>query len=158
LLDGVQNLRWHVIEQPGFVEIGHSEFSTEELRFATSPDEVPVDDVPPFVLLSSVLQYLETPDSTLRQLLNIGATHLIIDRTPMSALDTHRLCIQRVPKTIYDASYPCWILSRSRLLELLRRAGWRVMAEFDALDGAFATPCDVSFAFRGVIAEHPRGT
>ena len=121
LLDGVQDLRWHVIEQPGFVAIGQSEFSTEELRFAASPDEVPVGDVPPLVLLSSVLQYLETPESTLRQLLGIGAKHLIIDRTPMSDLDTHRLCIQHVPKAIYDASYPCWVLSRARLLEVLSR-------------------------------------
>ena len=158
LLDGVQALRWHVIEQPGFVAIGRNEFGTEELRFATSPDDVPVGDVPPLVLLSSVLQYLEAPESTLRQLLDIGATHLIIDRTPMSALDTHRLCIQHVPKSIYDASYPCWVLSRTRLLEMLSRAGWRVMAEFDGLDGAFATPSDLRFTFRGLIAEHPRGT
>ena len=158
LLDGVEALSWHVIEQPGFVAIVKSEFSTEELRFAASPDEVPVGDVPPLALLSSVLQYLETPESTLRQLLETGATHLIIDRTPMSALDTHRLCIQHVPKAIYDASYPCWVLSRSRLLEMLSQAGWRVMAEFDGLDGSFATPHDLRFTFRGLIAEHPRGT
>ena len=53
-------------------------------------------------------------------------------------------------------SYPCWVLSRTRLLDLLSQARWRVMAEFDGLDGAFATPRDLRFTFCGLIAEHPQ--
>src|SRR6185295_4240667 len=97
--------------------------------------------------------YLEQPERTLGELLRVGATHLVIDRTPMSPLAEHRLCIQHVPRNIYDASYPCWALSRPRLLALLSAARWRVRAEFACMEGGFTTPSGLEFSFRGLIAE-----
>ena len=148
----LRKLRWHVIEQAGFVEAGRREFTTEELDFMASVAELPTFETAPVVLLSSVIQYLEDPERTLDELIGLDARHLVIDRTPLSDLPENRLCIQHVPKTIYDASYPCWILSRSKLLSRLAESGWQVLGEFPGLEGAFSTPDRVSFEFRGLIA------
>ena len=148
----LRRMRWHVIEQAGFVEAGRREFATEELGFFPSVAELPAFETPALILLSSVLQYVEDPDRTLDELIGLDARHLVIDRTPLSDLHENRLCIQHVPKTIYDASYPCWVLSRSKLLSRLAESGWQVLGEFPGLEGAFSTPDRLSFEFRGLIA------
>jgi putative methyltransferase (TIGR04325 family) len=148
----LRRIRWHVVEQAHFVATGRREFATDELDFAASLAELPRLEVPAAIMLSSVLQYLEDPAQTLDSLLLLNASHLVIDRTPMSDLDENRLCIQHVPKTIYDASYPCWALSRPRLLSRLAEAGWTVLSEFPGLEGTFRTPSRFSFEFRGLIA------
>ncbi len=158
LLDSVDQVCWQVVEQPSFVSLGRREFTTDELHFASSVDELRTHEVPPLVLLSSVLQYLEQPEATLIELLGLGATHLVIDRTPVSILPAHRLCIQHVPRSIYQASYPCWILSRPRLLALLDREGWQVLAEFDGREGRFTVANGLEFGFRGLIAQRRRKT
>ena len=148
----LHRLRWHVVEQAHFVATGRREFTTDELDFAASLHELPQFEAPAVILLSSVLQYLEDPEQTLDSLLLLNASHLVIDRTPMSNLDENRLCIQHVPKTIYEASYPCWALSRPRLLSRLADARWTVLGEFPGLEGAFRTPSRLEFEFRGLIA------
>lgn len=154
MLDGVDEVSWCVVEQPVFVSLGQREFTTEELHFAASLQDLRQGPVPALILLSSVLQYLEHPEATLRELLSLGANHLVLDRTSMSTvLADPRLCIQQTPKRIYDASYPCWILSRSSLLATLQGAGWHVRAEFENREGHFATQTGLEFEFRGLIAE-----
>ncbi len=152
LLEGLSEVRWRVIEQAAFVAVGRQEFSTDSLSFHATLEEL--NDVPTqgVVLASSVLQYLESPRTTLVELTQMPAGHLVIDRTPMSEARADRLCIQHVPKHIYDASYPCWILSRSLLLEQLAPQ-WRVLADFPCEDGSFATDDGLQFEFRGLILE-----
>src|SRR3546814_8173546 len=41
LLDAVQHLQWHVVEQPHFVEAGRQEFETDELHFWNEISDVP---------------------------------------------------------------------------------------------------------------------
>jgi putative methyltransferase (TIGR04325 family) len=156
LLKVVPSLNWHVIEQPTFVDVGRREFSTDQLKFWNSIQELPATAAPHFVLLSSVLQYLEHPDRVLDELLALDADHLLIDRTPMSADPVPHLCLQQVPSSIYDASYPCWVLSRPRLLERLIEAGWRIVAELPAKEGGFRTPAGLGFQFGGLFAVRHR--
>jgi len=155
LLDGVDEVRWQVIEQPAFVSIGQREFTTEELSFVPTIQELTPSEVPALILLSSVLQYLEHPEPTLTQLLRLDATHLVVDRTPFSTQPDDRLCVQHTPSSIYDASYPCWILSAPRLRGLVLSEGWQIEAEFDSGDGHFRTARGLEFVFRGFIAERP---
>ena len=108
---------WTVVEQPAFVELGKEHFQNDELRFASSLEGVLAANPVDVALLSSVLQYLAEPHEALRQIGGSGAAHLVIDRTPCSDLERDVLTVQRVPAEIYPASYPCWILSRPRLLE-----------------------------------------
>ncbi len=108
---------WNVVEQPAFIRLGRSAFETPELRFASSIVEVLANGLPDVVLFSSVLQYLEHPASVLQQIADAGIPHVIIDRTPCHARERNVLAVQHVPVEIYKASYPCWVFSRSCLLE-----------------------------------------
>ena len=152
LLDGLKSLHWTVVEQPAFVAAGLQEFATEELHFARTVKEACVDVLPDVALASSVLQYVEDPEAVLSSLTDSGARNLLIDRTPLTNGGVHRLCVQHVPSSIYPASYPCWILSRARLLERLI-GRWRVVTEFPCAEGRMATDDGLAFEFKGLILE-----
>lgn len=151
-LQGLASIRWSVVEQAKFVEAGAREFSTAELGFVSSLDDVPRREQPGIAILSSVLQYLEHPLQILSDLARTGATSLLIDRTPMSALNRDRLCLQTVPGRIYSASYPCWLFSKARLMAQLAR-DWNLLGEFDCEEGQFLTRDRLRFRFRGLIGE-----
>ena len=152
LLGGDVALRWHVVEQEAFMAAGQREFATDELRFAGTLAEACAEGPPDVVLASSVLQYLESPDEVLAQLAALPARFLVIDRTPLTALPQHRLCIQEVPADIYRASYPCWLLSRERLVSSLGD-DWSLRCEYDCLDGSWVTDDDLAFSFVGLLLE-----
>lgn len=148
----LRSITWYVVEQPGFVSLGREEFSTDELTFHETLSEVPREGPPATVVLSSVLQYLESPHELLDELGGVDARHLLIDRTPLSDSTMDRLCIQHVPRRIYRASYPCWIFSRSRLLQRLS-ADWTVISDYPSTDGSYRTKDGLQFEFRGLILE-----
>jgi len=152
LLDGVRPLHWHVVEQPLFVRAGQREFATDELHFDAALSDACSARTPHLVLASSVLQYLPSPWQMLDELEGAGARHLVIDRAPLTPAPDDRLCIQHVPADIYPASYPCWLLSREKLLTRLA-SRWRLVCEYPALDGAWRTEDGQPFEFRGFTFE-----
>jgi len=151
-LDSVSSITWWVVEQPEFVALGRSEFSNMELRFVNDFNDLPRLSPGGIALACSVLQYMENPSLTLAMLDRLPVRHLVIDRTTISEEATDRLCVQHVPKTIYKASYPCWILSRSRLLSLLSKT-WRVVSDFACVEGRASTDDGLEFEYRGLILE-----
>ncbi|MEP7300808.1 MAG: methyltransferase, TIGR04325 family [Caldimonas sp.] len=152
LLDGVRPLHWHVVEQSLFVRAGQREFATDELHFDAALSDACDTRTPHLVLASSVLQYLKDPWQVLDDLEETGARTLVIDRMPLSLAPDDRLCIQHVSPDIYPASYPCWLLSRGKVLARLRRR-WRLVCEYPALDGEWRTDDGQSFEFRGFTFE-----
>jgi len=149
MLDGLRRLRWCVVEQPQFVDVGRARFSTEELTFTDSLPSQHAHARPHFLLVASVLQYLADPHAVLDRLPATGASTLFIDRTPVSDSPHDRLCIQHVPASIYPASYPCWILSRSNLMARLER-DWDLRAEFPCAEGSVRTEDGLPFTFVGL--------
>lgn len=149
------HLRWHVVEQAGFVALGTAEFSTDELHFHASLDELPAMQSPPLLLASSVIQYLEDPHAVVNAFGRTGADTLVVDRTPVSDKADDVLCIQRVPPNIYDASYPCWILSRTALLAQLHPT-WKLIEEFPCPEGRHVANGGPGFEFKGFILERAR--
>ena len=145
LPDGIS---WNVVEQPDFVRLGRS-FETTELRFFTSFDEVLAGGLPDLVLLSSVMQYLENPVEILRMISSTGVPHIVIDRTPCFDAERDLLTVQRVPPEIYEASYPCWIFSRSSLLRALE-PNYRLVAAFTDSASSWQGP-GVKFDLAGFI-------
>lgn len=142
---------WHVVEQPAFTRLGRPSFETPELQFASSIGEVLAGGLPDVALFSSVLQYLEDPVSVIRQITDAGIPHLIIDRTPCYWGEPDVLTVQRVPAEIYKASYPCWIFSRSRLLEAVGN-GYRQIATFTDGSGPWEGP-GTRFELSGFILD-----
>jgi putative methyltransferase (TIGR04325 family) len=145
------HVRWTVVEQPAFVRLGHEHFANDELRFVDTLDEALKDGTPDIVALSSVLQYLPNPHDTVRRLAQAAVPHIVVDRTPCSGLDRDILAVQQVPAEIYAASYPCWILSRARLLDCFG-PDYAVLGEFADTTGQWH--CDsVRFEFAGFMLD-----
>jgi putative methyltransferase (TIGR04325 family) len=134
-LAGLAEISWEVVEQPHFVAAGQREFEIGPLRFRASLDACAADPARAVMLLASVLPYLEQPHAVLGDIARRGFRHVLIDRTGFVRGPGDRLTVQRVPPSIYDASYPCWFFEREKLLRSL--PGYRVVAEwpgFDILD------------------------
>ena len=132
-LSGLKSLRWSIVEQPKFVECGRELFETEELKFYNDIDECLNSEKPDVVLLSSVLPYIECPYDLLKDIITRNFQYIILDRTPVVELESGLLTVQKVPKEIYEASYPCWFLSENKLLACFADR-YEILADFDSFE------------------------
>lgn len=130
----LKSVRWSVVEQAHFVECGKNEFQNEELRFYSNIDECLVNGKVDVVFLSSVLQYLENPESMLITLSKTKVDYILIDRTPFIKDSNNRITVQNVPESIYKATYPAWFFSSNKFDELISKIGYRLIEEFDGDD------------------------
>jgi putative methyltransferase (TIGR04325 family) len=146
-LGDLEEVRWSVIEQPPLVAAGQREFTISPVRFYGSLDECCASERPTAILLSSVLPYLENPHALLAAIRARPFRHVIIDRTGFVTRGRDRLTVQRVPASIYDASYPCWFFDRANLLASLG-GDWRVVEEWITEDEA-----DIDAEHRGLLLE-----
>ena len=148
-LSALSNTRWNIVEQASHVGIGKVFFEDDHLRFYADIAGCLAETRPNIVLLSSVLQYLECPYAVFDQILALPCNYVIVDRTSFWNGPTDRLCVQTVPPSIYPATYPSWILSRSQFHNHLHlHKDWKVVATFDNPD-KLAGPID--FVYQGVI-------
>lgn len=151
-LPQLQSLQWHVVEQAGFVDAGRAEFARPPLHFHPSLASLPPASAPRLLLASSVLQYLPQPLQHLLDWQEHAIDTIVLDRTPVWNGPDDRVCVQHVPRHIYDASYPCWVLSRPRLLDLLSR-DFRLVCEFDCPEGRHVPRGGPAFDFKGFVWE-----
>jgi len=143
-------LRWQVVEQNHYVELGKAEFEDGALSFHDRLEDISsTTDSRQVLLLSSVMQYLPDPEAIVKNLLSEKISHVVIDRTPMHLGPGHRLCVQHVPANLNSGSYPCWVLSKEDLLGLFPRP-WRLLTEFPCLDGHWQTDDRLDFEYRGL--------
>ncbi|MEY5027344.1 MAG: hypothetical protein RLZZ244_2872 [Verrucomicrobiota bacterium] len=119
-LEGVHPLHWGVVEQPHFVEEGRRNFADGTLSFYGSIAEATAAFQPDFVLFSSVLQYVEHPWRVLEEALAARPRFVMIDRAPMMESGPERITVQTVPRSLYEATYPCRLLHRQELFDRLR--------------------------------------
>lgn len=128
-------IKWGVVEQSIFVEVGNREIKNGELFFYNSVEECALELKPNVVLFSSVLQYLEDYLQVINQVVKIGAEFIIIDRTPMLLDETkERILIQNVPDCIYKATYPCRFFVENDLINVFRLNGYLLFESFLSLD------------------------
>lgn len=149
LISGLKGTCWGIVEQRHYVEYGRNEFENGELRFYLSVEEcfekMPVNTV----LLSSVLQYLESPYDLLAKLKERNAAYIVIDRTPFSGAHDDVITVQRVPASIYPASLPCRVFSKQKMVACLS-GRYEIIAEFQNSDGR-GIAGGKSFDFSGMI-------
>ena len=115
-IDNISSINWSIVEQKNFVESGRLKFENQNLKFYFSINECLISNKPNIILLNSVLSYIENPTKIIDEINQINCDYIIIDRTPVTLDEVDMLTIQHVPKEIYNASYPCWIFSESKLL------------------------------------------
>jgi len=147
-LNTLPNIRWNVVEQQHYVEAGQAHIQDNNLRFYGTINECLADNQLNVVLLSSVLQYLSDPECLLFSLLDIGADAIIIDRTIVNHSAADRIYIQRVPTSIYSASYPCRSLSEPKLLDALD-SKYQLLGDFPSLN--FPALVHINSEFKGYI-------
>lgn len=140
-------LKWCVVEQANFAELGAEKFQTEELRFYKDIVSCVKENKVNAILLSSVLQYLEKPYDAINGLKNVKADYLIVDRMPVLKENTvDRLAVQHVPACIYKASYPIRFLAETNLLARIEDE-YDLQEKFDALGGRMTLEKPHEYAF-----------
>ena len=154
-LQTLPEVRWNVVEQSHYVEAGRKHIQDEQLRFYQTIEECLSENRPNLILLSSVLQYLKSPIELIHKLKMVGATCLIVDRTPFSVNMKDKLVLQKVPVAIYAASYPMWIFSLSKFKQHLEE-NWRLVASNLSPEGYAQTTNGVEFSFQGLLLESRR--
>lgn len=154
-LQSLPDVKWNVVEQSHYVEAGRKYIQDEQLRFYKAIEECIVENQPNVILLSSVLQYLESPIELINQLNKVGASCLIVDRTPFSIHEKDNLVMQKVPAAIYSASYPMWIFSLSKFKRHLEK-NWCLVASNLSPEGYVQTTNEFQFSFQGMLWEARR--
>jgi putative methyltransferase (TIGR04325 family) len=151
-LAGLVDLRWTVVEQAAFVEVGQREFGHGPLQFALTVEEAATTLRAPLVLVSSVLQYLPQPWELIERVAAVGASGLLIDRIPVSDEAQDQACVQHVPPRVYPASYPSWVFSRARLLERLDPS-WALRWVLPCDEGQHRSSGGLRLEFQGYYLE-----
>ena len=101
--------------------LGKESFQNDRLRFYYSITEAfDKGNDGNILILSSVLSYLEHPYDILNEIMNYNFEYIFIDRTPVINGAKDKITIQKVPPFIYNASYPCWLLSEDKLLSAFK--------------------------------------
>lgn len=118
-LKDLKHVTWSVVEQENFVSEGRRKFQSDILTFHNSLAEVFANKKTDFVLLSSVLQYLENPYAILREIISFKPEVIFLDR--LSVVDAGRdiITLQQVPPSIYTASYPCRFFHEENIVNIL---------------------------------------
>ena len=147
-LNSLPNFSWNIVEQTHFVVAGKKHIQDKNLRFFETIDDCVQDIKPNAILLSSVLQYLRDPGKIIDTLIKIGSDVILIDRTIVNSNSVNNIYIQHVPSTIYSASYPCYSLSESWLLNRIGKT-YDMAADFTSLD--FPALRGINSEFKGYI-------
>jgi putative methyltransferase (TIGR04325 family) len=142
LLDKLQHVEWHIVEQPHIVDLGRKEFSSSVLHFWHNIEDCLDAHEIDVILFSSVLQYMQNPYEIISKAVKFNTSGIIIDRTPF-AEQGERITIQHVPEKIYKANYVCYFLNKLKVKAILE-TGFHCLPEF-------ASTIDESF-FSGIIA------
>jgi putative methyltransferase (TIGR04325 family) len=128
-LDTLEQVRWNVMEQNKFVQTGRLYIQDGNLQFFNTVDEaIGANGLPDILLLGCTLPYLENPYGLLRKLMQAGIPYLIVDNTFFNYEKKDRICLQKVPPDIYEASYPCWFLNYCSIKQTIMEA-YSIIAE-----------------------------
>lgn len=142
LLDHVRGVEWGVVEQEHFVEAGRAEFESGSLRFFSNIAECVEAISPNFVLLGSVVQYMQEPYKLLEEVLSAPAKHVLVDRTMAWFGRRDEVAVQHVDPNIYPASYPVWMLDGDHMEAVYDLHGYEVIDKYNPCPGSLFGPKD----------------
>lgn len=145
-LDDFENVSWNIVEQKHFVDVGKKHFEDERIKFYYDLKACFENEKPNIIVSSAVLQYLEKPYDTLDEILNYGPEFIILDRIPFSNNGKDKIKLQKVPPSIYPASYPCWFFDENFFMNYFKAKDYEIVEKFNSLDGF-----SEEYSFKGVI-------
>lgn len=121
LLKQIGTVRWNIVEQENFVELGKAQFQNEELFFSPSLEAALASAPAKVILVSSTLQYLEDPFGVIETIISKGFTYIILDHLAFVEGSEEIITLQNTPSSIYKASYPAWFFNYPRFVERLEK-------------------------------------
>ncbi|MBC7695254.1 MAG: methyltransferase, TIGR04325 family [Burkholderiales bacterium] len=119
--DDISDLKWNIVEQAHFVDFGKKELETEQLKFYPTIEECLLNNKINIVILSSVISYFESPYQLLNNIFSHNFNFILIDKTIFTDYQNDILTLQTVPPTIYEASYPCWVLNKNNVTNFMSK-------------------------------------
>ena len=147
-LDDLPHVRWNIVEQPQYIEVGEKNFADEVLHFYTDIETCLAETEPNLILFCGVLQYLPEPFQILDQVFKLTHAPIVVDRTSFWVGEKDHLAVQTVPPDIYEASYPSWIFAKEPFVTYLQENGGNIMGRYINPD-KLAGP--VPFVYGGFI-------
>lgn len=114
-LDGLDEVHWNIVEQPDFVTCGKKNIQDDILKFYPTAGEALDEQKAGLIIISCTLPYIEEPYKLISELILLNIPVIIIDNTPFNVESRDRLTVQKVPPSIYTASYPCWFLNYDKV-------------------------------------------
>lgn len=127
--------QWKIVEQRHYVDWANQNIQADQLSFYKTIEEAYNPNKKQILVLSAVIHYLENPFEFLSQILNKYSFYgIYIDRTPFLLNDQNSfVSIQKVPASIYESSYPCWIFRKQDVLDKLN-SDYKTLFESESLD------------------------
>lgn len=146
-------IQWDVIEQSHFVEYGNTALASEQLAFYHDCRALP--EIPDVILLSGVLQYINTPYALLDQLVSLGSPYLLLDRTFFNQKKkVDQILVEHVAEAIYKSSYPFWLFNYQGLIKYVEQY-YQILLQFDGLEGELAIS-GFDITSKGIFAKAKR--
>ena len=143
-------LKWSVVEQKSFARAAREIVKDKYVDFYENLSECITKEKPDFALLGSSLQYLENPYQTLKEFSSKNFRVLMLDRIPMHRGTEDIVVAQRVPKSIYNASYPAWIFSEEKLRSYISE-DWSLLNVHESIGAEQMTRKGIKFNWKGHI-------
>lgn len=130
-----QKIRYCVVEQTHYIDIGNEKISDDNLRFYKSISDF-LSDVGEvhLLILSGVLQYLSNYFKVLDDLLSKEIKLVCVDRTPFVRGGGERIMIQNVPETVYAARYAHRFFIENKFLQIFESHGYEILESFESID------------------------
>jgi putative methyltransferase (TIGR04325 family) len=119
ILNNEKKFQWSIIEQPKIVNFFLKRKLNANLKFYKSLQDYSINNAADLVLMSSVLQYVESPFILLDRLIALKADYFLVLKTPVHEKGD-QVKVQIVPNYIYKASYPIRIFNKTRLLNYFK--------------------------------------
>jgi putative methyltransferase (TIGR04325 family) len=115
-----EKINWVIVEQKPLVGLAKTVDVFQSVQFFDSMETGFDMESVDLVLLSGSLQYIEFYKEILEKINNSKAAYCIIDRIPLlEGIKGPRIFKQVVSQSIYDASYPIWMLLQKDLNQIL---------------------------------------
>jgi putative methyltransferase (TIGR04325 family) len=145
LWPALREVRWGVVELPAYVATGKECLQGAGLTFHGDLAEAVESTCANVFYSSATLQYLEKPYEFLEHISGLGFEFICLDRIGCTPDGSDHITVQRVDPTFYDASYPCWFLSREKI-RLTLGYQYECQFEFETRDRA-----NIPSTFRGLL-------
>ena len=104
-----------------FCQKGKESFQDDTLHFFENFKDSQDYQKADVIFTSSTLQYLRDPYEWIKSLKQYNVPYLVLDLIPVKRGTQDRICVQKVPPSIYKASYPARFMAESNLLNALKK-------------------------------------